>query len=72
MQMVRQLCPSALLSLLRYTCMKQISICIYRSRLCCVCELKFEPRDFLHHIRAAGHHGDSRATVYTHRAARAP
>ncbi|CAB1457945.1 unnamed protein product [Pleuronectes platessa] len=31
-------------------------MCMYRCRLCCVRELKFEPRDSLHHIRAAGHH----------------
>lgn len=38
---------------------------IYRGRVCCVCELKFEAHDFLRHIRAAGHHGDSRGTVHT-------
>lgn len=45
---------------------------IYRCRLCLVCELVFEPHDLLHHISPAGHHGDSRATVRTHRGARAP
>lgn len=44
--------------------------CVYRGRLCCVRELKFEPHDFLHHVREAGHRGDSRASVRTPGSAR--
>lgn len=49
---------------------RQKSTGIYRCRLCCGCELDFEPHDLLHHSRPTGHYGDSLATVRTHRGAR--
>lgn len=65
-------CASARCRLLCALVWRRSKHFIYRSGLCRVRELKFEPHDFLlHPVRAAGHHGDSRAAVCAHRAARA-